>query len=268
MKKILVIVLSLILVCSMFACNKENKPADSADTKAAPVSTDSKDTKQSDDSKEPAQSADDTDAPIIVTEPIETERVIPDVPDSGFCVIGAVDEANSKVAVGLWSGKAKTFKYEGTAPAVGQFAYYETDGENIALDIVELEDYFGWRLYDDPTSGEFLYGNDGVSDYYVHFSDDCAAFLKFSDTNYSIYNNGNMFDVSPFDYQWPNTVWPCGLKCLDYDGDETIDVVLADATHTYDDYAQYGGDQFINITTLFNGNTEIMEKGTVDIVIE
>ena len=267
MKKIIILVLAAILVIGLYACKPADKPQDSGTTQPA-ASQPANESKAPD--TQPATQAPDTDAPIVVTEePTVSEEPIPEVPLSGFCTVGVVDEANKKVAVLLWSGKVKTFTYDGSAPAAGDFAYYETDGETIAFDVVTLEDYQYWRLYD--AESEFFYGNDGTQDYYVYFADTCAVFLKFSDTNYNVYNTkGNLFEVSLFDYAWPSTVWPCGLQALDYDGDGTIDVILADATHTYD-YSEYPGngcDNFVNITYLFNGQSEEITQGDINIVLE
>ena len=268
MKKIIVIVLSLLLVAGLFACKPAETPDDGKGTTAS--QNDSKPAESKTPDTQPGTEKPDTEAPIVVTEePVATYEPIPEVPESGFCAIGQVDEANTKVAVVLWSGKVKTFTYDGSVPTTGAIAYYEIAGDVIAFEEVVLEDYQYWRLQDQEV--EYFYGNDGTNDLYVYFADRCVCFLKFSDTNWNVYNErGNLFEVSLFDYAWPSTVWPCGLQALDYDGDGNMDVLLADATHTYD-YSQYstsGGDNFVNITYLFNGQSEEITEGTLNAVIE
>ncbi|MBR6427036.1 MAG: hypothetical protein IKS28_04340 [Clostridia bacterium] len=206
----------------------------------------------------------DTDEPVSS---VPAGEPLPETVERGFCAVGQVDEINSRVAVLLWNGKAAVFSYFGAAPETGTVAYCETAGEKISFDRADLDDFQLWRLYDDE-NGEYLYGNDGEQEFFIHFSDGCVCFLKFSDTSWNVYNEkGNLFDIPASGFQWPSTVWPCGLQALDYDGDGAFDVVFADATLTYD-YSMYGGDNFVNITRLFNGNSGDISAGEFSLIID
>ena len=230
MKKLFVTLLAVLLIFSITACSK---PADKPDDSTPATSPAGPET-----DKTPGTSGNPGTEPIVVTEapatePPETEPPVLEVPAGGYCAVGEVDAANSRAAILFANGLVKTMTYVGEAPKAGTVMYFETEDDKIALAAFEFEDYSSWRIYNDA-NGDFFYGNDGVNEYRLFFSDNCAGFVRFSETEWSAYQGKDFLYVAASIGDYENTAWPCNLLACSEGDPSTIFAVYTDGHIYYD----------------------------------
>ncbi len=252
MKKLFVALLAILLIFSVAACAKPtDKPDDSTPaTSPAGPETD----------KTPGTSAAPATDPVVVTEPPVTEPPVPVPPTSGYCAVGEVDAANNRVAVLYGNGIVSVLTLAGEAPKAGSICYFEREDDLIAFSSITLTDYTMWRVFSD-NNGSLFYNTDGTTEWRIYLNTDAVTFLKFSNTGWSAFEGKNPFNMPRGLFQYDNTAWPSNLWVLDGDGDGTIDLVVADATRTYDN------GEVTDVTLLFDPTGEGLTEGDHNVVL-
>lgn len=144
--------------------------------------------------------------------------VKPDAPVKvSLCAVGEVNTEKGIAAILTSDGKVKTVKYTGTAPTSGKVHAYTEKGGVYTL--VECTYYDGteWRVYDGLVEGgrernDFFVSYDQAgAELRLYCADDCVTFIRFSDTNWSVFNKGNVINLEKKIGDYDHTVWPCGL---------------------------------------------------------
>ncbi len=257
MKKILLILLTLVMALALVACNNggETTGTGSNATSSQPAGTDSKtddtDAKTDDDDIVVSESA--------TTEAPETEPPVLEVPAAGFCAVGEVDTANTRVAVLFANGLVKTMTYVGDAPVSGTVMYCETEGDNIAFAAFDYTGYSDWRIYDDA-GGDFFYGNDGVTEFRHYFTDDCAGFIKFSDTSWCAFSGKYFIQIADGVGDYAGTTWPANILAYDAEGAGAINVIYVDAN------AEFASG--VDPLRLFKADGTEIEAGDKNVVLD
>ena len=254
MKKLLALLLAMLMVFAFAACNGEGESTESGKESDAVSSNEPKDT---DDKTE------DTDEIVVsedtTTETPETDPPVLEVPASGYCAVGEVDTTNTRVAVLFANGLVKTMTYAGDAPTSGTVMYFETEGDNIAFAAFDYTGYSDWRIYDDA-GGDFFYGSDGVNEFRHYFTEDCAGFVKFSDTSWCAFSGKHFIQIANGVGDYPGTAWPSNVLAYDAEGAGAINVIYVDAN------AEVASG--VDPTRLFKADGTELEAGDKNVVLD
>ncbi len=248
MKRFLSILIVLMLMLGLVACNNGGEGTGSSDGTTDAPKTEGTGEIVVSDSETTSAAPETTEPPVL--EP----------PASGFCVVGESDAESKKVAVLFANGLVETMDLAGEAPAAGTIAYFEVEGTMIAFSEATLTDYSQWRVFAEA-NGDLFYNTDGTTEWRHYLTDTCATFIKFSDTNWMAFEGKNVIKIANGLTEYPNTAWPCFLWVIDVDGDGTIEGVFADATKTYE------GGEVSDITLLFDPTGAGLTEGDKNVVL-
>lgn len=148
-------------------------------------------------------------------------------PTTGYCAVGEVDGTRAAILRG--DGTVKTVNFTGTAPVAGTVnSYTETNGV-YTFSAVTFNGYTGWALWNNMDgNGAFFYGSDGTNDYYAYFAETAAGFMKFSNTEWRVFNGKDMVGEAA-----KSGIYPANIDGYWDGAAEKITVVYADATQDY-----------------------------------
>ena len=196
MKKMICVVLSLILLLSLAAC----QPADNQPTNAptnAPTDA-------------PAEPLPTKPNPTLpnATEPAPTDPPAPaEMPVNGVCAVGIVDAEAGTAKVLADNGYIGQISYTCDSDLIpGNLYYFAKNGDVYTLTAVTYHygDYVvNPRTFDNAAAGyaDQLYTHDGTNGYLFDLTEDCVVFVRFSETEYRLFTGSDAIKAS----DWP--IW-------------------------------------------------------------
>ncbi len=202
MKKLICVLLSLMLLLSLAACQSDAEPTDAPTAAPTDAPTDAP--------TEPSDivignPTDPTDAPTDPTEPAGPAEM----PANGYCAVGIVNSDAGTAKVLADNGTIAEIPYTSEMEIRAGMVYsFAKNGDVYTLSPIAWinGDAAAWavRTYDNNALGtpDQLYTNDGVNETLYDLTDDCVIFCRFSDTEYRIFRGSDAIMHSD---------WPCDM---------------------------------------------------------
>lgn len=192
----------------------------------------------------------------------------PQIPaDVSLCAVGEVSPEKGLAAILTPDGKVRTVKFTGTAPKSGAVHAFTVKNGICSF---TLYSYFAegtqWRVYDgladgDSRNNDFFVSYDQTgAETRLYCADDCVTFIRFSDTNWSVFNRGNVINLEKKIGDFDHTVWPCGLMFAWTDSS-----VVSLQTRITSVFCDASGDKAP--TRYYTADQSEMEKGAYDVTI-
>ena len=107
---------------------------------------------------------------------------------------------------------------------------------------------------------EVLLACNGCKGTRLYCADDCVTFIRFSDTNWSVFNRGNVINLEKKIGDFDHTVWPCGLMFAWTDSS-----IVSLQTRITSVFCDASGDKAP--TRYYTADQSEMEKGAYDVTI-
>lgn len=199
MKKIIAIIVSLVLLMSLVACDPA-EPNPSGSTPENPTNT---------------MPTDDivvnnpTDPEPTESQPAPTEPQPAELAANGVCAVGVVDAAAGTAKILADNGAIAEIVYscEGD-PVPGEIYEFAKNGDVYTLTRFMFinTDLGAWnpRLFDNAAAGtaDQLFTHDGTTGRMYDLSEDCVIFVRFSETEWRLFYGSDAIKYSD---------WPCWL---------------------------------------------------------
>ena len=203
MKKLICVVLSLVLVLSLAACQPaDNHPTNAPTNAPTDAPNDSLPTKPN-----PTLPAPTDPKP---TEPAPTDPPAPaEMPVNGVCAVGIVDAEAGTAKVLADNGFVAEIAYSAAEELIpGELYEFAKNGDVYQLTpVIFINTGMGpWnpRLFDNSGLGtpDQLFTHDGTNGYMYSLTEDCVIFCRFSETEYRIFRGSDAIRYSD---------WPCWM---------------------------------------------------------
>ena len=223
MKKIIALLLAVVMMLSLAACQPSTNQPTNAPTNAPtdPAPTDDIVIGGDPTTPKPTEPA--------ATEPKPTDPPAPAVlADSGFCAVGILNAEAGTAKILADNGYIGEISYTSEEEIrTGMVYAFAKEGEVYKLSSIAWingpNNAWATRTWDNNAAGvpDQLYTNDGVNETLYDLEENCVIFCRFSDTEYRIFRGSDAIKCSDFpcDCYFNGNVNPAG-------GNLTVSVML------------------------------------------